>query len=326
MGFLVVLVVAGAIWALIYVPKWQVPVCPPGQDSLPPKICFDIENEARRTLAYILAGILAIFGIYMAHRRIRAIERQVLVAQEGQITERFTRAIEQLGSDKMEIRLGGIYALERIANDSDNDYWPIIETLTAYVRYRAPWQEPSSTSSESVSKEESEPNRPTPGIKPPTAIQAILTVLGRRKYRYGQREEEPLNLRETDLRGADLSKAHLEDASLSRAHLERANLIEAHLQRANFQGTHFERAIFLGCYLENAFLSEAHLEGATLVGARLQGAYLKGTHLEGSDLSDARGLTRQQLAEAIIDEKTILPDYLQEETQEGKGPEGDKER
>ena len=59
------------------------------------------------------------------------------VAQEGQITERFTRAIEQLGSEKMAIRLGGIYALERIANDSDKDYWPIIETLTAYVRERA---------------------------------------------------------------------------------------------------------------------------------------------------------------------------------------------
>jgi hypothetical protein len=111
---LVGLVVAGVIWALIYVPKWQVPVCPPGQEGLPPKVCFDIENEARRTLAYILAGLLAIIGIYMAHRRIRALECQVQigqeqlqVAQEGQITERFTRAIEQLGSDKMEIRLGG---------------------------------------------------------------------------------------------------------------------------------------------------------------------------------------------------------------------------
>ena len=140
LGPLVVLVLAGAVWALIYVPKMQVPLCPPDQAGLPPKICFDIENEARRTLAYILAGILAIIGIYMAHRRIRTLERQVLVAQEGQITERFTRAIEQLGSERMAVRLGGIYALERIANDSDKDYWPIMETLTAYVRERTPWQ------------------------------------------------------------------------------------------------------------------------------------------------------------------------------------------
>jgi hypothetical protein len=139
---LAILAIAGAVWALIYVPKMFVPVCPPGKEGLPPKICFDIENEARKTLAYIMGGILAIIGITLAHRRIRALERQVLVAQEGQITERFTRAIEQLGSPEMAIRLGGIYALERIANDSDKDYWPIMETLTAYVRERAPWRKP----------------------------------------------------------------------------------------------------------------------------------------------------------------------------------------
>ena len=30
------------------------------------------------------------------------------MSQEGQITDRFTKAIEQLGSDKLEVRLGGI--------------------------------------------------------------------------------------------------------------------------------------------------------------------------------------------------------------------------
>jgi hypothetical protein len=168
--------------------------------GLPPKICFDIENEARRTLAYIMGGILAIIGITLAYRRIRALERQVLVAQEGQITERFTRAIEQLGSDRMEVRLGGIYALERIANDSDKDFWPIMETLTAYVRERAPWNEALAAGGEESSNEKSAvqtKSRP----KPATDIQAILTVLGRRKYYYKQGETEPLDLRGTDLRG-----------------------------------------------------------------------------------------------------------------------------
>ena len=56
------------------------------------------------------------------------------IAQEGQITERFTRAIDQLGKRALEIRLGGIYALERISKESKEDYWPIMEILTAYVR------------------------------------------------------------------------------------------------------------------------------------------------------------------------------------------------
>lgn len=358
LGFLVVLTVAGAILALIYVPKMQVPVCPPGQEGLPPKVCFDIENEARKTLAYILAGILAIIGIYMAHRRIRALERQVLVAQEGQITERFTRAIEQLGSTEMAIRLGGIYALERIANDSDKDYWSIIETLTAYVRENAPWREPPPEAPEGVIGEEpASPETSTTPVpaarpKPATDIQAVLTVLGRRKYRYG-----PLDLRRTDLRGADFEEAHLEgailsganlegaflmyaqlkEAQLAAARLEGANLISAHLEEAfllhayiegaDLRDAHLECAVLMEAHLEGADLRDAHFESAILAEAHLERAILGKAHLEGADLSDgdATGLTREQLAEAFLDEKTILPDYLQDQPPKGKGPKGNDE-
>jgi hypothetical protein len=67
------------------------------------------------------------------------------LTEQGQITDRFTRAIDQLGKtddkgDKLfEIRLGGIYALERIARDSEVDHWPIMEVLSAYVRQHAHW-------------------------------------------------------------------------------------------------------------------------------------------------------------------------------------------
>jgi hypothetical protein len=44
-----------------------------------------------------------------------------------------------LGSDKLDVRLGGIYALERIAKDSSADRPTITEVLTAYVRGHAPW-------------------------------------------------------------------------------------------------------------------------------------------------------------------------------------------
>ena len=337
------LAVAGAILALYYLPKMWVPVCPPGKEGLPPKICFDIENEARKTLAYIMGGLLAIIGIYMAHRRIRALERQVLVAQEGQITERFTRAIEHLGSDKIEIRLGGIYALERIANDSDKDYWPIMETLTAYVRENAPWREAPPISQEVLSWEESGPPAPESEIKPATDLQAVLTVLGRRKYRYGQGESQSLDLRNTDLRGAVLIEAHLEGvifgmpvsgwskisesaflewaefqgAHLKRAYLREANLaktdlIKAHLEDAYMHGIHLEGALLIGSHLERANLMDAHLEGTELSDAHLEGAELNGTHLEWANLFKAIGITREQLAGAILNENTILPKYLKE--------------
>jgi hypothetical protein len=61
------------------------------------------------------------------------------LAEQGQITERFTRAIDQLGSDHLDVRLGGIYALERIARDSPGNRSTIGEVLTAYIRGHAPW-------------------------------------------------------------------------------------------------------------------------------------------------------------------------------------------
>jgi hypothetical protein len=55
------------------------------------------------------------------------------VAEQGHITERYTKAIEQLGSDKLDVRLGGIYALEQIAVDSRRDHPTVVEVLSAFV-------------------------------------------------------------------------------------------------------------------------------------------------------------------------------------------------
>lgn len=87
--------------------------------------------------AGLFVGVTVAIGSYIAWENLK-------VNREGQITERFTRAIDQLGASdndgnpKIEIRLGGIYALERIANDSDRDYQVIMETITAYVRQNSP--------------------------------------------------------------------------------------------------------------------------------------------------------------------------------------------
>ena len=138
------------------------------------------------------------------------------------------------------IRLGGIYALERIARDSDKDHWPIMEVLTAYVRDNAPWlpeeaqplpdgqalvlQSPEMHTHASSTAE-------GPALRStPTDIQAILTVIGRRTRSPNREGEYRLDLHNTDLRSADLDGAHLEGADLFRAHLEGANLFQAHLE------------------------------------------------------------------------------------------------
>jgi hypothetical protein len=60
------------------------------------------------------------------------------LTRRRQITERFSQAIDQLGSESPEIRLGAIYALERIAREDRDYHWPIIEILSTSVRHFAP--------------------------------------------------------------------------------------------------------------------------------------------------------------------------------------------
>lgn len=214
------IVLAGiAFFFVVYILFWHIPV---GQlENLRAQHVVElyrVKATIRGTFAQSLGVVLLIVGLYFAWRRVVAVE-------EGQITERFTRAIEQLGHEKLEVRLGGIYALERIAKDSEKDHWPIMEVLTAYVRENAPRQ-----------GGEEEASRP---IQPPsTDIQAILTVIGRRERTYEKGGKGSLDLRNTQLRDADLRDADLRGtiltvANLIRADLRDADLVEAILYRAD---------------------------------------------------------------------------------------------
>jgi hypothetical protein len=273
---------------------------------------FDRENEARKTLAQIIGGVLLLAGLYSS---VRTFDLQ----REGQVTDRFTKAIDQLGAVQpggavskngepkinLEVRLGGIYALERIAKDSPKDEWTIMEVLTAYVRENAArTDEPMGPPDESLTR-------------PRADIQAILTVIGRRnaspelpprpvklRENYFVDVFQTLDLRNTKLDGANLFAANLHNAILHGADLHGANLSFARLIGANLGETDLRRAD----------LSEANLFGADLSGANLRGADLRMADLRAAtllkaDLSGA-SLTQNQLNEAHGDGYTLLPDGL----------------
>src|SRR5262249_46211346 len=100
------------------------------QSAVKPTELFSIENEARKTLSQIIGGFVVIIGLLFTGANLaftqREAEKNRSLALEGQITDRFTKAITQLGDEKLEVRLGGIYALERIAKDSEKDHWTIM--------------------------------------------------------------------------------------------------------------------------------------------------------------------------------------------------------
>jgi uncharacterized protein YjbI with pentapeptide repeats len=247
-----------------------------------------LKIEFIKTAAQILGGAFFLITIYVAWQNL-------VVSQEKHKTDLFTKATEQLGSEKMEVRLGGIYALERIARDSGKDHGPIMEVLTAFVRLHAPWPPEKPTEAKEQlavfrkpppGEKKAETN-PAPEVKPRADIQAILTVLRRRSPTYRKSETRRLDLRQTDLRGADLFQTHLESADLFGAHLEKAILQQAHLEGADLRKVHLEEADLFKANLEGAKLNRAHLEGAILWRANLMKADLSGAHLEKAILAEA---------------------------------------
>ncbi len=196
------------------------------------------------------------------------------------MTERFTRAIDQLGHVQLDVRLGGIYALERIARDSPADRAMIGEVLTAFVRSHAPW--PPRLPGQYIATAPID-QVPELQVRAPD-VQASLTVLSRGGFAQPEGQGDPLDLHAVDLRHADLGGDHLEGVNLSAAQLEEADLVQAHLEGANLNYAQLERADLFHAHLEEAFLSAAQLEGANLFGAQLERTDLVDAHLEGASL------------------------------------------
>jgi Pentapeptide repeats (8 copies) len=229
------------------------------------------QNEVRATLLQGLGGAALLLGVYFTYRQLRT-------TREGQITERYTRAIDQLGHAQLAVRLGGIYALERIARDSPGDRPTIAEVLTAFVRSHTPW--PPSLPGQ---PDAATPIEEVPELQVRAAdVQASLTVLGRGGF---ARPEGQGDLR--DLFAVDLHSVDLRRAQLIGAHLERAFLEQSHLEGANLREAHLEGAALYIAHLEQAYLDRARLERARLHGIHLEGAYLSGAHLEGIGLDSA---------------------------------------
>jgi hypothetical protein len=90
------------------------------------------ENALRTTLVQAIGGTVLLAGLYVTWRTFDLNRQGHELDRQGQITERFTKATDQLGDKKLEIRLGGIYAMERLMKDSPADRGTMLEVLTAF--------------------------------------------------------------------------------------------------------------------------------------------------------------------------------------------------
>jgi uncharacterized protein YjbI with pentapeptide repeats len=294
---------------------------------LPPLLGGDDRTDQNNVRTTLLQGFAALLILTGAAIGAAVTLRQVRTTREGQITDRYTKAVDQLGSQHLDVRLGGIYALERIARDSPPDRPTIEEVLTAFIRSHAPWPPPptlpspqaiiqrlvtfaqrqrsavqrgkGAESQRSVLQrgKGAEPHRPA------TDVQAALTVLGRRELPPDYLEplyvelppdpsRRPLDLTRVDLRGAELGGTNLQGVRLAGANLEGAdlgwaNLQEALLHFANIQGAWLAYANLQDVSFRGANLQDVSFRGANLRLARFGDVDLQGVSFRGADLRGA---------------------------------------
>jgi hypothetical protein len=334
-----------AVYLLWKVPQWQASSWARSGNASPREV-FEIENESRGTLGQILSGVAVLTGLIFAWQQLGQTSDNLRVSQEGQITDRFSRAVDQLGSDDLTVRLGGIYALERIARDSPRDYGPVMEVLTAFVRQESPLPGDAPAT----------PVMSAPRV--PLEVEAVLKVIGRRTPVQIAAELEEggcleltginavgVDLADYDLRNTCWDRSDLRGATMSRADLSGATFAGSTLSQANLDGVDAQGAMFNQADLAQANLSRADLRNANLLAADLSTATLQGTNLSdanllgtnlrnalllgadfsganvlnadftgavlsGANLATVEGLTAEQIEPAIVDSATQLPPII----------------
>lgn len=266
LGGLSLVILGLIVWLL---PKWQV-------NGLDKQVEFRdrafIEDAHRRTLLQALGGLFFLTTAYLSRRNLQ-------ITEGKEVTERFSKAVELLGDDRLEVRLGGIYLLERVAKDSPTDQWIVVEVLTSYIRDKAAFRRQRATDM-------------------PTDIQAALTVVSRRNSQ-NDLSGEKLDLSKTDLSRSELAQADLSGANLSGANLSQANLSGANLNGANLSQINANQVDLSTAQLRQADCRSANFSQANLVEANLEAANLLKINFSEANLTKAN-LSATTLVEANL--------------------------
>jgi uncharacterized protein YjbI with pentapeptide repeats len=304
---IVALIVLIAVWGL---PRWQgTRWAEVGKDAA------DLENHARTIVVQIVGGLalLATFAVTLAQvtdSRETSEETLRLTAAQ-QTNERFSRATDQLASQRVEIRVGGIYSLERVAAEDPHTRPAIGQILLSYLQQHHRVREPVGLDPIDPTTQLFDPTPPCNGAPADTDddLYASLTVVlaladaVRPRYRLSN-----LDLRFLPGASADFSKANLSGSYLSDGYLPAAKFDGARLTGTDFSGACLEGATFIGIEtsafrtsFKGADLRKATLSNSTFESTAFQLADLRGATVQGNfrgarfDAGNLRGVSMRNV-------------------------------
>lgn len=246
----------------------------------------------------IIGAILIIIAwraFYLAKIHREENKRRHEVVQQIDRITKATSALDKSDNDGkalIETRIGGLYALEKIAEDSMRDHLDIMKIFCFYVRHNCP-----------LKGKKTKADKMDETIKPREDVQVALTIIGRRdkwsdgKERLRKESEQDyiLDLHSCDLQGADLC-----DANLNKANFNGASLVRAIFDNAKMYKVDFDHSDMSHAQIENVDLQRAHFFHANLSYAWFQDVNLQDASFLSANLNHTQ-LIKSDLTSIYID-------------------------
>lgn len=188
-----------------------------------------VRDEELRALAAIF---VATIGLYFLIRRTRTAEQSLKIFKEDITIARLSRAVNQIGDESPQMRMGDILGLEKILETQEEQSKNVTRILSGYIRQHALKKEDTTGKMNQNERQNIE-----------IAVKSLVRIgacLGGDKKKF-------CDLRETNLSnlrfyGIDLSFFQLSGADFTNTCLQKTNFEKAQLDGVDFSSANFQNA------------------------------------------------------------------------------------
>ena len=203
--------------------------------------------EKFRDIALAMAAIL---GFPLLFQRTRTASQQAETDSRRRMAEAYAKAADLFSKAELPLRLAGLYALWKIAEeDPENHHIQIMRILCAFVRNPTPldgWEEGDGK---------------YPAERPDIA--AILNLIARgrteQQFKCERANEYQIDFQNINLRRANFSSAYLRRSVFNNADLRGASFDKADLQSAHFGYADLRNASFFYADLRNGSFNNSKI-------------------------------------------------------------------
>ena len=320
--FAAFLVIPFVVWAMHRFTSGLQEWSPVSNLEIPP-LALGVHGYALMAIAALGFPFVLWRGIELQNQS-RAASKQSDIAQRNLLNERYQKGVEMLGSPALSVRLGGIYALESLAEHEPHTYYiQIMSVLSAFARnwhlekrQEDPQDDGSHHSERRVPLEDARAilaiigSRNSEQCEIESQRKYMIDLMGVRLHYWVYDVRDPaalVNFSNVIFSLADLTKTSIHSAvTFANSFFLGANLAGAAFVKADFSNAYLDDADLSDATFMKANFSNAHLKGADLSGtllswANLSGANLQGAKLFGTNLTGVTGPTQGQINTAEID-------------------------